>query len=75
MKVIKNFLFCNRKWNDAKPTPVVINLNTIQQIDIRLSDDDEEEIVVTLINGDYYILDAEDTLDFFIELAEALKNG
>lgn len=74
MKVIKNFLFCNRKWNNAEPTPIVINLNTIQQIDIKLSSDGEE-IVVTLDNGDYVILDVEDTLDFFIEFAEALKNG
>lgn len=75
MKVIKNFLFCNRKWDDAKPTPSVINLDTIQQIDIRQVNNGETEIIITFTDESYAMLDTEDTLDFFIEFAEALKNG
>ena len=32
MKIIKNWLFINHLWLDAKPCPIALNLNNVTQI-------------------------------------------
>lgn len=73
MKIIKDFLFCNQKFTDAKETkPTCINVMAINNIRItRNAVLGGEEVVTVDIDGSSIIL-AEDPKTFFTEFADLL---
>lgn len=51
VKFIGNWMFANRLWNDSKPTPTVINLNEITNINEFISGKLGRHVRVSLKNN------------------------
>lgn len=74
VKFIGNWMFANRLWNDSKPTPTVINLNEITNINEFISGKLGRHIRVSLKNNNDVLIEG-NIIDVFAKFQEHLLSS
>ena len=72
VKFIENWMFANRLWNDSKPTPTVINLNEITNINEFISGKLGRHVRISLKNNNDIPI-AGDIIEVFAKFQEHLQ--
>lgn len=75
VKFINNWMFASRLWNDAKPTPVAINLYNIAKIEqVQIPSLGENIVAAYLKNEDKLIPIEGDIIEILAEFQKHLIN-
>ena len=74
VKFIGNWMFANRLWNDSKPTPIVINLKEVTNIDERYNDKFGKHIRISIKNENDIPIEG-DIIEVFAKFQEHLLSS